>query len=75
MTTYDRIVYIINGGRYGNGYIGFTKWKGFGGNIEWITSGASCGLHKKSIDEIKKEQGQYGKTKFVIVKLTSLPKQ
>ena len=75
MTKNDKIVYIINGGKHGNGYIALTKWTGFKGDVSWIPGGASCGLHKKSIDEIKREFS-FGneKTKFIIVKLPQLPK-
>lgn len=75
MTTYDRIVYIINGGKYGNGYMALTKWKGFSGDITWISGGASCGLQNRSIDAIKRDNTFVNeKTKFIIVKLPNLPK-
>ena len=66
----ERIVYIINGGKYGNGYISISKSE-YDGN--WQEGSASCGLQNKSIADIKREYS--GKTKFIIIKLPSLPKQ
>ena len=71
---YDRIVYIIDGGKYGNGYIAFSKWEGFKRDISWISAGSSCGLHNRTITDIKKKYSRLGKTKFIIVKLPALPK-
>lgn len=67
---YDKIVYIINGGEYGNGYISISKM--YDGS--YCEGSASCGLQDRSVTAIKKEHR--GKdVKFIIVKLPSLPKQ
>ena len=70
MTVYDKIVYIIDGGKYGNGNITFFVSEY---TNKWQEGGASCGLQNRTITAIKNEH-RGKRVKFVTIKLPSLPK-